>query len=182
MQLICQGVNNSESKGTFYFYELRVSKWVLKCQEQLSNQEALYDLLVSSKTCIDYAIIDLNKVYRNTLYAYSPGTIVMVSPKAVWYFFSRMWLVGQEACMELASTIEEEAQVLSDYEANYSFLKNLYEINNRETAVAYYEQWQLGVDLTDYMMQHFIETIEVFKEEIFNYFLLKQLINEMVLL
>ena len=182
MQLVCQGINNSKGKQLFYFYEFKASRWVFKYQEQLLTEEDLYDRLMISKVTVDYAIIDLNKVYRNTFYAYSPHTIVVVSPTAVWHFFSRMWLVGQETCMELATTTEQEAQVFDDYEAKYTFLNNLYEMNEREEAEHYYEQWQLGVDLKDHMMQYFIRTMEDFKEEIFNYFLLKPLLNKRILL
>ena len=177
MQLVCQGISNCKAKQVFYFYEFKASRWVLEHQVELLTQEGLYDRLMTSKVVVDYAIIDLNKVYRNTFYAFSPNTIVIISPIAVWHFFSRIWLVGQEACMELATTIEQEAHVFYDYEANYTFLKNLYEMDEREEAESYYEQWQLSVNLKDQMMQSFIRTIETFKEEIFNYFVLKHLLK-----
>lgn len=176
MRLVCQGISNCKAKQVFYFYEFKASRWVLEHQEKLLTQEELYDRLTTSKVTVDYAIIDLNKVYRNTFYAYSPNTIVIISPIAVWHFFSRIWLVGQEACMELATTIEQEAHVFYDYEVNYTFLNNLYKMDEREEAESYYEQWQLSVNLKDHMMQSFIRTIETFKEEIFNYFVLKHLL------
>ena len=177
MQLVCQGIADHAHARCFYFYEYRNLKWILKCQKQVSKQDELYELLTVSHEPIDYAIIDLNRVYRNTFYAYSQATIIIIPPTAVWQFFSKLWLVGQELYVELATTIEEELEVMQGYEYNYAFLKNLYEMSSKEMAEAYYEQWQLEVSLTDHSMQRFIRTMEVFKAEIFNYFIFKQILD-----
>ncbi len=177
MQLVRQGMLDNEHSRCFYFYDYKDSKWILKYQKGINKQDELYELLVVTRPSIDYAIIDLNKVYRNTFYAYSPSTIIIIPPIAVWQLFSKLWLVGQELYMELATTIEEELEVMHGYECNYTFLKNLYQMNNKEMAEAYYEEWQLDVSLTDHSMQHFIEIIENFKVEIFNYFIVKQMLD-----
>lgn len=180
MQLIRQGLKNNEALSFFEFYEYKNYKWTLKCQERKMKQVELYATLKREQPQIDYAIINMNRGYRNTFYAYSPSIIIIIPPIAVWQLFSKLWLVGQELYMEIATTMEEESDVIYGYECNYTFLDNFYQMHNKEMAEAYYDQWQLDVPLKDYSMQRFIRVMEEFKVEIFNYFTVKQIIEELV--
>lgn len=177
MQLVRQGLLEHEDSGCFRFYEYNHLKWYLKSEKRMLKQEELYTTLITERPTIDYAIIRLNKSYRNTFYAYSPNMMIIVPPVAVWQVFSKLWLVGQELYMEIATTMEEESDVMYGYECNYSFLEGLYQINSKEMAEAYYDQWQLAVSLKDYSMQRFIRVMEEFKVEIFNYFIVKQMLE-----
>lgn len=180
MQLVRQGLTDNENLSGFQFYEYKNLKWTLKCQERRMKQEELYATLKREQPRIDYAIINLNRGYRNTFYAYSPSIIIIIPPIAVWQLFSRLWLVGQELYMEIATTMEEESDVIYGYECNYTFLDNFYRMSNKEMAEAYYEQWQLAVSLKDYSMQRFICIMEEFKVEILNYFIVKQILEELM--
>lgn len=177
MQLVRQGLLNGEGSSSFSFYEYKNLRWTLKSQERISKQDELYTLLMMGQPTIDYALISLNRLYRNTFYAYSSSIMIIIPPVAVWQLFSKLWLVGQELYMEIATTMEEESDVLYGYECNYNFLDQLYQMNNKEMAEAYYEQWQLEVSLKDYSMQRFIQIMEEFKVEIFNYFIVKQMLE-----
>lgn len=177
MRLVRQGVLDCEGASCFAFYEYKDFKWTLKSEQRIMKQEELYALLMMKHLPIDYAIIGLNKSYRNTFYAYSHSIIMIIPPVAVWQLFSKLWLVGQELYMEVATTMEEELDVIDGYEYHYTFLKNLYQMTNKEAAEAYYEQWQLEVSLKDYSMQRFIRVVEEFKVEIFNYFIVKQMLE-----
>lgn len=177
MQLVRQGLLDHEDLSYFRFYEYDHFKWQLKSEKRILKQEELYAALTTEQPNIDYAMIHLNKSYRNTFYAYSPGTMIIVPPVVVWQLFSKFWLVGQELYMEIATTMEEESDVMYGYECSYSFLEELYQINTKEMAEAYYDQWQLAVSLKDYSMQRFISVVEEFKVEIFNYFIVKQMLG-----
>ena len=180
MQLVRQGLRNNEDLSCFQFYEYKNYRWTLKCKERKMKQVELYATLKREQPKIDYAIISLNRGYRNTFYAYSPSIIMIVPPIAVWQLFSKLWLVGQELYMEIATTMEEASEVIYGYECSYTFLDNFYQMSSREMAEAYYEQWQLQVPLTDYSMQRFIHVMETFKVEIFNYFTVKQILEELI--
>lgn len=177
MRLVHQGLLDCEGTSYFAFYDYKDFRWTLGSKKRIKKQEELYALLGMSESAIDYAIIGLNKAYRNTFYAYSPSIIIIIPPVVVWQLFSKLWLVGQELYMEIATTMEEELEVMGGYEYNYTFLKNLYQMTNKEAAEAYYEQWQLEVSLKDYSMQRFIRVVEEFKVEIFNYFIVKQMLE-----
>ncbi len=177
MRLVHQLSYSYSKIQSFYIHEYEQGIWQLKQVFHAQRQEELYAFLMEKKWVIDYAVLGLNGAFRNTFYVCCPSVVVMILPISLWEFCERLCAIMQkETYLEVAISQEEECTEIVLHERIYMFLHDFYQIKSKEDAVAYYEKWQLENTVSDKLVQHFVRTVEYFKEEIFNYFLLREIV------
>lgn len=133
-----------------------------------TRQDDFYTFLKTYHLPIDYAIIEFNQPYRNTLYALYPEIKICISKRAVQELFLQTTQIGEELYEEVAVTAEELEEDFYLY--THSFIQAFYKQDSKEEAIKLYHEWTSRMPLGVPYLYRLIRIIEFYKEEILNYF------------
>lgn len=159
----------------WFLYQLQQGHWQMEKMYQLKGQTALYQFLLNLPCTLDLALIPLNSLYRNTFYVTCPQVKLIILPYELYHYVMQghyMAAVTQsELAISLAYTPKEEV------DEAWRFLDQFYQCKNLASAQTYYATWQLNRDLTDVLANRIQRVMQIFEEEIMNYFIYRSLIE-----
>lgn len=156
-------------------YGLQEDHWQMEKMYQLKGQTALYQFLLNLPCTLDLALIPLNSLYRNTFYATCPQVKLIVLPHVLYHYVAQGHYMAAITQSELAISLAYAPK--DETEGVWSFLSRFYQCPNLASAKTCYKHWQLNRDLTDTLASRIQTVMQIFEEEIMNYFIYRSLIE-----
>ncbi|WP_069997434.1 hypothetical protein [Cellulosilyticum sp. I15G10I2] len=170
MYLIRQVFNPIENLDDMYIYESIDELWQLNQIIKVRDSRSLAKLLGYSTIYFDYAIIKFNRIYRNTFYYLYPRIKVIIDKKDVVDVFKSITNPQDEAYEEAAAIVETQADKQCSKEVLDYFIYHFYTMTSKQDAIKHYELWQTYVPLNDKKIGSFVSLMEIYLDEITNYF------------
>ena len=157
-------------------YRWQKQQWQFEKRYTLSGQEHVYQFLSHQKEAFTWAFIGLNIVYRNTFYALMPKVHVIISPQSLFHYMHHFDRLPNGYHEEVAICLDDTLQ--DEREEVYCFLEAFYKAKTAPQARAIYEKWQLSRSLSNVIADKLQIVIQLFEEEIFNYFIYGMLLPD----
>ena len=170
MYLIKQMDNTSEHVDELRIYQMINHNWHFDKRIKVRNCTDLFEQLQTIPFPLDYAIIKLNKLYRNTLYYCFPQIKIIIDKPEVMTCFNRLLHQEKQAYEEVAATIEQGMMEEALKRDIGCFIKGFYARASKAEAIEFYELWQSDMPLNDKKISRLIRTMEFYLDEILNYF------------
>lgn len=164
----------TDKREEWIVYSGNRDAWQEKGSYQLINQQMLYSWLVVQDSPFQLAFIDLNVSFRNTLYALMPEAKVIIKPIALISYLKHFTRLAPVYCEEVAVCIDDE--LTQEIEEASHFVTGLYKCTTKEEAKRLYDEWQLSRSRINPIADKLQNVIEIFEEEIFNYFVYKSIL------
>lgn len=173
MDLIGRVKKNNQEWWVVYRWQKEA--WQEWGRYALRGQPSVYHFLQAQHHTFQLALLGLHLGYRNTLYTLRPSIQVIVPPVQLYQYVSSFYKPALADQDEVAISIDNPlSEQISDLMA---FLHYFYACDNLSGAYKIYENWQLQRALTDSAADKLQLVMEIFKDEIFNYFSYKELLK-----
>lgn len=170
MYLIGQVYNEKEHFDEMCIYKLERDIWQCHYKLRICGGKSLVQLLQPLGLRLDYAIIDLNQIYRNSFYYLYPDIQVIIDKKAIIRVFNQIVCLQTQAYEEAAVLLDPKVKIWDFMEVYGGFIHDFYRQSSKQDAIAYYEKWQTNRPLTHKDIDRFISIMEFYYDEIMNYF------------
>lgn len=168
-----------EKKGKlegWHTYSWQQQHWLSENRYTLSGQAHLYQFLIHQKQSFTWALIGINIAYRNTFYALMPKVHVIILPQYLVDYMLNFSKLPNGYDEEIAISVDEALR--EDQEEVNRFLESFYKTKTVEEARKIYDEWQLRRSLHNVIADKLQIVMQLFDEEIFNYFLYSSILTE----
>ena len=133
----------------------------------ITNTKTFYTYLKAKQICIDYAIIHLETLCRNTLYELYPYIQIAISQEALHMYMCQLLMLSPEIYEEVAISLEYGKRSVVVELLN--FIDMFYRAKTKGEAYFYYAKWQYERPLNEKKLTKFIRHFEFYLNEILNY-------------
>lgn len=121
-----------------------------------------------------YISVPMKEQYCEMIYILKPQSLIVIEPDTVYKALKG--LLGHdtyEYMLEIAATSLDEGGNEISWDLPH-FLNHFYSAKTRKEAIAIYNAWQEIIPLNEMSMCRVLEVIEYYRDEILNYFSLKE--------
>lgn len=174
MKLLRGYLQNGKKQWQIYAYN--EPHWEIELSIEQPNQT--YYFFRWFQLPIEFALIGLYLPDLQGLYTFMPSIQIVIDPQVIYkfamHFFDMPTLALDEVAVSLDASIKEEKKDIQD------FLKQFYASSSVEEARQCYETWQLERSLWNEVGNKLLVIMNVYENEIFNYFKHKSLLGKLI--